>query len=143
MGCSNPRSNFRSERPKLLCIDDDPEISAAISMRMRQYEVEVLCAYHGMHGYWQAVTERPDLVITDLRMPQGAGDDIVECLKNNAATRHIPIVVLSGQRGTGVKRRMERLGVEEFLTKPVAFSELLEVIERFVVLRECEELSAV
>jgi len=143
MDFSDPRSNLQIDRPRLLCIDDDPEISAAIGMRLRQYEIEVLCAYHGMQGYWQAVTERPDLIITDLQMPQGAGDDIIECLKNNVATRHIPIVVLSGMRDAGLKRRLERLGIEEFVTKPVAFSELRELIERFIVLREIEELSAV
>jgi DNA-binding response OmpR family regulator len=122
--------------PTILCIDDDPQIPEAIQLRLRSYEVNVLCAYHGMHGFWLAMTERPDLVITDMRMPQGQGDYVVECLRNNSDTSTIPVIVLTGQRKSEVQQRLHGLNVEAVFTKPVRFDELQAAIEQHVPLRK-------
>jgi DNA-binding response OmpR family regulator len=122
------------EWPTILCIDDDPQIPEAIRLRLRKYEVNVLCAYHGMHGFWLAMTERPDLIITDMRMPQGQGDHIIDCLRHNTDTRSIPVIVLSGQARRDVARRLKGLNVEQVLTKPVRFDELRAAIGRYVPL---------
>ncbi len=53
--------------PLMLCVDDDPEISQAIALRLRNYQVNVLRAFYGAQGMWLAVTEKPDFVITDVR----------------------------------------------------------------------------
>ncbi|MEX2317290.1 MAG: response regulator [Pirellulales bacterium] len=122
--------------PTILCIDDDPQITEAIRIRLRQYEVVVLCASHGMHGFWLAMTERPDLIVTDMHMPQGAGDYVVECLRNNSDTRSIPVIVLTGQRGPDVQRQLSGLDVDMVLTKPVLFDKLRDAIAVHVPLRE-------
>jgi CheY-like chemotaxis protein len=127
-----------SRWPTLLCIDDDPQILEAIRLRLRDYEVEVLCGFHGMHGFWLAITGRPDLIITDMRMPQGQGDYIVECLRNNSDTRDIPVIVLTGQRGPDVIQKIRQLDVQALLTKPVLFEQLLTVIKQHIPLRPRE-----
>lgn len=121
--------------PTLLCIDDDPEISEAIRVRLREYEVNVRCAYHGMHGIWLASTERPDLIVTDMRMPQGQGDYIIGCLRNNADTRAIPVIVLTGQSQPIVSQRVRTLDVQSVVTKPVPFDRLRSIIEQYIPLR--------
>ena len=128
-----------SRWPTILCIDDDPQIPEAIRLRLRSYQVEVLSAYHGMHGFWLAMTERPDLVITDMRMPQGQGDYVVECLRNNSDTGPIPVIVLTGQRKSEVQQRLHGLGVQAVFTKPVRFDELQAAIAEHVPLRERED----
>ena len=127
-------------RPVILCIDDDPEISRTIELRLRDFDAEVLSAFHGMQGFWLAMTEQPDLIITDVKMPQGTGDYIVECLKRNTETRHIPVLVLSGSREVGLKQHMLSLGVEHFFAKPCAADELLDAIRQFVELEPAEEM---
>jgi response regulator RpfG family c-di-GMP phosphodiesterase len=127
-----------SRWPRLLCIDDDPQISEAIRLRLNEYQVNVLCGYHGTHGFWLAMTERPDLVITDMRMPQGQGDYIVECLRNNSDTRDIPVIVLTGQREPEVIQKVRQLDVQAFLTKPVLFEHLLAVIKQHIALQPRE-----
>ena len=121
-------------RATILCIDDDPEISETVALRLQQYDVEVLRAYHGMHGLWLAKTNRPDLIITDMRMPQGTGDHIIECLRANSDTRRIPIIVLTGQRNPRLEAIAHRLRVEKLLTKPVHFKELVAAIRTFIPL---------
>lgn len=122
--------------PIILCIDDDPEICETIRLRLRRYEVDVLSASHGMYGFWLAMTEHPDLVITDMRMPQGQGDYVVECLRNNTDTRSIPVVVLTGLRMADIEQRLHGLDVHAILTKPVSFDQLRAAIAQHVALRE-------
>lgn len=136
MGQSNQRGDDAPKQPTVLCIDDDPEISRILGIRLENYGVHVLRAYHGMHGFWLAMTERPDLIITDMRMPQGEGDYVAECLKNNSDTCQIPIFVLTGQKDAGLKQQMLNLGVDEYLIKPVEFDELREHLERYLPLQE-------
>jgi DNA-binding response OmpR family regulator len=125
-----------TESPIVLCIDDDPDISATIAARLQQYDVDVLRAYHGMHGLWLARTQNPDLVITDINMPQGAGDYIVDRLRSCPATKSIPIIVLTGLQGPWSKSVALRQGIETLLVKPVQFAELARAIKKFIPLNQ-------
>jgi DNA-binding response OmpR family regulator len=143
MGKSGILESAGRKWPTLLCIDDDPHITHSIQLRLRDYEVEVLSAFHGMHGFWQAMTRRPDLIITDLRMPQGGGEYLVQCLRENSETRSIPVIVLTGRRDPELHRKMHELGAQEFVTKPIPFQDLLQLIGKHMPLREREaEMSA-
>lgn len=115
---------------QLLCIDDDPDISEAIAARFQHYEIDVLRAYHGMQGYWMAMTEKPDLIITDVRMPVEDGNFVIECLKGNQETFQIPIIVLTGQRDRRLASRLISLGAETVLHKPVETAVLFNAVKR-------------
>jgi DNA-binding response OmpR family regulator len=122
--------------PTILCIDDDPQIPETIALRLNQYEVNVISACHGMHGFWLAMTNRPELIVTDVNMPQGAGDHVVECLRQNSDTRDIPVIVLTGQRDEQLECRLRHAGANEFFVKPVHFDKLREAIFRYVPLTD-------
>jgi response regulator RpfG family c-di-GMP phosphodiesterase len=123
----------------LLTIDDDPNVSQALKRRFSQYRVTLLQAEHGTHGIWLATTRRPDVIITDLRMPQGRGQDVVAHLARDPRTCQIPIIVLTGVFDEELRRRMLDLGVVAYLTKPVSFEELCEAVGRFIDLEERQE----
>lgn len=120
----------------VLCIDDDPQIIETVALRLRQYKVDVLRASYGTQGLWLAMTSGPDLVITDMRMPQGGGNYIIECLRHNPATSAIPIIVLTGQRDARLEAAARQLGIEDFLIKPVRFDDLRTAIQRVIPLHE-------
>jgi response regulator RpfG family c-di-GMP phosphodiesterase len=128
-----------SPQPTILMIDDDPHISQAIKRRFSQYRVTLLQAHHGTHGIWLATTREPDVIITDLRMPQGRGQDVVAYLIRRPRTCRIPIIVLTGVYEEELRRRMLHLGVREYLTKPVSFEDLRKAIGRFIDLQRNEE----
>ena len=121
--------------PTVLFIDDDPQILEAIARRLRRYEIEVLQAFHGMQGYWMAVTEKPDVIVTDLRMPQGDGETVLECLKRNAQTATIPVIVLTGKQESGLKRHMHNVGAAGYLSKPVRFEDLVRELNCHIEVR--------
>jgi CheY-like chemotaxis protein len=134
-----------AEWPTILCIDDDPQISEVIGLQLGRYHVNVLRAFHGMHGFWLAMTNRPKLIVCDMKMPQGGGDYVIDCLRNNSDTRHIPIIVLTGQRDPTLANKMRALGVEEIFHKPVQFEELRAAMSNYIDLKEHEwdELDAI
>jgi response regulator RpfG family c-di-GMP phosphodiesterase len=118
----------------VLCIDDDPAIATVLSLRLRSYNVQVAMAYFGQQGIWVAVTERPDVIITDLGMPQGQGHYVVECLRNRADTQDMPVIVLTGCHDKENQKRMHALGVEHYLYKPIRFEALLDALADYISL---------
>jgi DNA-binding response OmpR family regulator len=112
----------------VLCIDDDPDVGRALQIGLGRHGVDVHCAYSGVQGLWLAMTHRPHVVITDIGMPSGNGDDVIECLQRNAETKAIPLVVLSGCSNPVLKRRLLGRGIEAWLTKPVSDDELVAVL---------------
>jgi DNA-binding response OmpR family regulator len=131
--------NLDSSVPKILCIDDDPAMCEFMRIHLSNYRVEFLAARFGTHGYWEALVHRPDLIITDLRMPQGSGDYVVECLNRNLTTREIPVIVLSGRQDPALERYLLALGVARYFVKPTSFSELYDELQRHVPLVRREE----
>jgi CheY-like chemotaxis protein len=118
----------------VLCIDDDPLIIRAIAMRLQPYGIKVKGADNGTQGYMQAATDPPDLIVLDLKMPNGAGNYTIGKLKDNPKTKHIPVIVLTMETTAGVQRLLTSLGADGFLTKPVHWPELFATMGRCVQL---------
>ena len=141
MSCSKEPDNAVLEHPAplrtptVLCIDDDPHVSEVIQDWLEAYEVKLLRAFFGTQGIWMAVTQKPDVIITDLRMPQGDGATVIECLKRNRQTAAIPIIVLTARHEPGLQRELERIGVSSYLTKPIHFNDLLGELHRHIEIR--------
>jgi DNA-binding response OmpR family regulator len=124
--------------PTILCIDDDPEVSDAIERRLSRYDVHLIRAFHGMHGYAEALAHKPDLIVLDLAMPSGDGATILECLRRNQQTEAIPVIVLTGMRDRRIKQRLRKLGANEYLCKPLPLDDLTRTLRRFVDLQQRE-----
>ena len=86
-----------------------------------------------MQGYWVALTKKPDLIVTDLRMPRWEGHDLLECLLANAETSAVPIVVVSGYVTPDERERLEGLGVAAVLDKPASWKDLQRTIRSLLV----------
>ena len=141
MSCSTQPDNAVLERPApcrtptVLCIDDDPQVSEVIQDWLEAYEVKLLRAFFGTQGIWMAVTQKPDVIICDLRMPQGDGSTVIECLKQHVQTAPIPIVVLTALHEPELQRQLERIGASSYLTKPIHFNDLLGELQRHIEIR--------
>lgn len=121
-------------RPKVLVIDDEPRVIDAIKRRLAAYAVDVLEGYHGLHGIWRGVTERPDVVITDIKMPHARGEEVIECLRRNPSTSAAPIFVLTGAAEAGLERRLRERGVVEYFAKPADLDELIGALSKYITL---------
>lgn len=128
--------------PRILCVDDDPGIQTTIKMRLRDYFVRVDCGYYGAEGIFEAVNSMPDLIITDLAMPFGDGQHLVQFVRSNVKTCAIPVIVLTGMRDPGLRHQLLSGGADAFLEKPIAFDRLLEEMGRFISLQKREEIES-
>jgi twitching motility two-component system response regulator PilH len=121
--------NAASRRARILAIDDDPSMLGLLKMHLENAGYEVLLAADGIAGGHLALSAAPDLVLVDVMMPWLSGYDLVEALKTDPATRHIPVVFLTSD--DEVEERSGKLGAEAYLKKPVDADRLLEVIALF------------
>jgi len=110
---------------KVLCVDDDPAVGAAISRRFHMADVEVIQAFDGAQGIWLAKYENPDVIITDFSMPGFSGLELVKCLKQSLETMEIPIFILTGNHDRRLAARLKEIGVARVFEKPTDTSEIL------------------
>jgi CheY-like chemotaxis protein len=117
-------------RPKILLIDDDPKAIKIISSYFTDGSCEVLKEYSGRDGIEAAITRRPDLIVLDLMMPGMNGFEVLKELKNNDATRDIPVVILTAKILMNEERKELQSGVETIFEKePSSRDALLRSIE--------------
>ncbi len=131
---SKPRSLARN-LPRILFVDDDPDIQTTFEMKMRPYRVMIDHAYFGTQGIVEALRTKPDLILMDIAMPNGNGEYLLETVKRNPATAQIPVIVFTGMRDPTIRNRILRQGAEGFLQKPALFDDLIHEISRFVDLQ--------
>lgn len=127
---------------KVLVIDDNPTIVELIKYAMSlrgTYEVSV--AYDGIQGLERIYADLPDCVIIDVKMPRMDGYQLVRCLRGDARTLDLPLIILSAL--TRAEDEMTGLlsGVDAYLTKPFRPSALNEAIERVISLTPAERQS--
>ena len=127
---------------KVLVIDDNPTIVELIKYAVNLQGVyQVAVAYDGVQGLEQVYAEHPDCVIIDVKMPRMGGYQLVRCLRGDARTADIPLIILSAM--TREEDQMTGLlsGADEYLTKPFKPTALNEAIERVLRLTPQERQS--
>ncbi len=124
--------------PKVLVVDDDPNITKALWRRLRGVGIEAIRSHHAKEGMVLAMTEHPDVIITDYKMPGISGERLLMNLKYNERTRGIPVIMLTGVTFEGredyaLKRQvLGRGGAVSYLNKPCDFDALLAELRRHI-----------
>ncbi len=116
----------------VLCVDDDPCVADSTRRHLRKYNVEVLVALNGLQGMSIAMSAKPDLIITDVRMPLADGSDLIDCISSNQLLGHIPIIALTGAQEPNLKKNLEKLGAAAVLFKPIKPEALVKELQKFV-----------
>jgi two-component system KDP operon response regulator KdpE len=115
-------------RPKILLVDDDPDLLRALRLRLRANNYEVLTASDGYAAIAAAQKERPSLIILDLGLPVGDGFVVLDRLQNSDTLAGIPVIVLSARDPQSNEERALKSGATAFFQKPADNEELLNVI---------------
>jgi len=115
-------------QPTVLIIDDDENLCTCFRRICGSSGMEVHEAHSGADGFLLAIEHVPDVVVTDLVMPLGMGDEVVDALKHCEITRAIPVIVITGLRDEDLIERMHSFGVREVFYKPFRFDELLQAV---------------
>ncbi|MFC1679427.1 response regulator [Elusimicrobiota bacterium] len=111
---------------KLLLVEDNEMNRDMLSRRLRRRGYEVVVAVDGKEGIEKARAESPDLIIMDMSLPEIDGWEATRRLKADEATGKIPIIALTAHAMTGDREKALDAGADEYDTKPVEFSRLIE-----------------
>lgn len=122
-----------SGKNKILIVEDNRDARDLLKLFLRRSGYEVLEATTGLEAIDQTQAGHPDLILMDLGLPKMSGDEAVVRLKEDLATRHIPIIVNTAfdTRGAPVQRAIAA-GAEEILHKPVDMKALLTMVRRYL-----------
>jgi len=114
---------------KIVVIEDDVTFLALLRVHLASAGHEVLTAEDAALGLRAIITEQPDLILLDLTVPYLDGFEMIKALRNDPATKSIPVVVLTGRGDDDTFAKARKLGASQFLTKPVARDVLIGAIE--------------
>ena len=109
----------------VLLIDDDDHLRFVLTAHLRSHGFEVFDAENGRAGLELAREYLPDLIITDVTMPELDGLAVTKELKSDPRTAAIPVILLTARHGTDNLVRGFEIGAQEYLTKPFEVAELL------------------
>ncbi len=141
---SNRRVADRVEAPprsaRVLVVEDSPDLLRFIALQLSR-DYKVLTATDGIEGWERAKEDIPDLVITDLMMPRKDGHWLVDQLRNGAATRRIPIVMLTARGQTEDRVKARQGGADVFLSKPFSVGELKAAVAALLKRKDEQSVS--
>jgi len=118
---------------RVLIVEDQPDIRKLIRMTLEFEAYEIHEAADGAFGLNLARATKPDIVLLDVMMP-GELDGLQVChrLKNDPATRHIKVVLLTARGQARDREAGQQAGADEYLVKPFSPLQLIETIERLL-----------
>jgi CheY-like chemotaxis protein len=118
---------------KVLYVEDNDDNVFMLKMRLELLgDFEVLTAEDGEKGCTMAISERPDIILMDLEMPNVDGWEATRRLKGDPQTRDIPIIALSAHALAGERDKAIATGCQEFDTKPIEFDRLVATVRRIL-----------
>jgi two-component system response regulator CpxR len=103
---------------RVLYIEDDKSLQVSISQILRILGFEVACADNGQQGIEKTESWKPDVILTDVRMPFMNGDEVIRILRGKPDTAAIPIFVLSAYTDAKTRRLCKEAGADKFYAKP-------------------------
>ena len=123
------------KKAKILICEDNQEFRQFLVQQLEKYYV-VLQAPDGKQGYQIALEQEPDLIISDMMMPNMNGIELCQHVKSNIQTSHIPIILLTARMSTEARMSVYTAGADSYLSKPVIFDVLLARIQNLIEQQE-------
>lgn len=119
----------------ILLVDDDTELAAYLTNQLKK-DYKILNAYSGNSAWKKILIQRPDVVVTDYRMPDGNGMELCQLIKNHPETDSTPVIMLTGEGDETLQLHSLNIQVDHYLEKPVNIVMLRSAISQVLRARE-------
>lgn len=119
----------RSNKKKILIVDDNPMNVKLLAARLPSDKYETIYAYNGEEALKKVALEPPDLILLDIMMPGIDGYEVTRRLKQAPKTKAIPVVLVTALDGEENKAGGLAAGADEYLNKPIDPAGLLTSID--------------
>lgn len=118
--------------PRVLVVDDDPQVLKLLRVNFELEGFEVMSATNGEEALELVRGDTPDVVVCDVMMPGIDGLEVVRRLRAHPDTVSLPLVVVSAKAQQADVRAGLKLGADEYVTKPFDPAELIEIVQRLL-----------
>lgn len=122
----------KSKKPKILIVDDEPDILRTLQDRFEMNEYSVITAANGKEGLEKAIQEKPDIILLDVIMPIMDGLEMLEALRKHPEGRDCEVIMLTARSQPHDIDRAKACGIRDYIVKPFDLSELLDRIENIL-----------
>lgn len=130
----------RSSAPRVLVVEDEPDIAALIAYQLTREGFRVETASTGDQALTAVGREIPDLLVLDRMLPGLSGDEVLRSLRQETATQALPVLMLTAKREQEDRIQGLELGADDYLTKPFSPRELVLRVQS--ILRRASEPGA-
>ncbi len=113
---------------RIVIAEDDPDIRSNLARLLRLEQYEVWAAENGEEALALVRQHMPDLVLSDVMMPRMTGHALLQALRADASTAHIPAILLTARAEHSDRREGMNLGADDYLVKPFKREELLDAV---------------
>jgi two-component system OmpR family response regulator len=105
------------KKQKVLVVEDDDFLSLACKDKLEREGFEVILAHNGADGLEKITSEKPDLVLLDVALPEKTGFEVLDSIKKDDKLKNIPVIIISnlGQESDIIKGK--KLGAVDYLVK--------------------------
>ncbi len=121
---------------KVLLVDDTRTLLSLIQVYLMGWDIRFFEACDGAEGLARAKEHKPDLVITDIRMPVMDGFELCASLRAHVELHDVPVVLLTSLQDEMSRKKGRLVGATAFLTKPVSVGELRKTVGGILKLEE-------
>ena len=108
----------KDKKETILIVEDHEEIQESLKELLENENYAVIQAFNGLEGLRLATTTTPDLIISDVMMPEMDGLELSKKIKRNSTKSHIPIIILTARTSTKDKMEGYETGADEYIIKP-------------------------
>ena len=122
------KSKQKTDRAKILLVDDEPDIVDTIQCRLEANNFDVVTASNGQEGLDKASDEKPDLILLDTNMPVMNGHEMLEHIKKRPDLKGIPVIMCTALCEAHDIAAASAYGVADYVTKPFDYTDLIEKI---------------
>ena len=120
------------EGKKVLVADDESHILSVVSLKLRNAGFEVICAHDGEEALEMAVSEKPDLLITDYHMPGLSGLEVCQRLREMTEMKSLPAIMLSARGYHLTETELKQSGISQMISKPFSPRQLLATVNEIL-----------
>ncbi|HEY9297077.1 MAG TPA: response regulator [Phormidium sp.] len=113
---------------KVLLIEDNAESLTILLELLEDEGFQVIGARNGLIGLHLTIEHSPDVIVSDINMPQMNGYGVLYALRRNPKTAIIPIILITGETTDSERKLSLELGANDFLTKPVVPKDFIQAI---------------
>jgi len=128
-----------TDPPLVLVVEDHAEMNRFIGVVLSG-EYRVAAAFDGREGLEQAHALRPDLIVSDVMMPQLTGDDMLRAIRSDPSLDHVPILMLTAKTDDALRIALLRAGAQDYLLKPFSPEELRARARNLIAMKRARDV---